>query len=96
MRLDPSYQRTSLSELEPESIALGVINEPEEEEDMSIDLRVGFKERHRKRLHEAIDMAPPPAKRTCPERVQEESEREIPLVTVPPPDIAGPSSASAA
>lgn len=31
-------------ELEPELIALKDINEPKEEEDMSTDLRVGFKE----------------------------------------------------
>lgn len=35
---------------------------------MSIDLRAGFKERHRKCLHEAIDMVPPPAKRVYLER----------------------------
>lgn len=96
LRLDPSDPRTRPSELEPESIALGVINEPKEEEDMSTDLRVGFKERHRKCFHKAIDMALPSAKRTCSERVQEESEREVPLVTVPQPDVVGPSSTLAA
>lgn len=81
----------SESELKP--IAFKVINEPEEKEDMSTDLRSGFKERHHKRLHKAIDVVPPLAKRACPERVQEEPEREVPLMPVPLPDIAGLSSA---
>lgn len=38
-------------------------------------------------------MFPHLAKRACPERVQEEPEREVPLMPVPPPDITGPSSA---
>lgn len=41
-------------------------------------------------------MAPPPAKRTCPERVQEEPKRDVSPVAVSPPDVAGPSSAPAA
>lgn len=45
----PSIRRHSLSEPELESIALGVVNEPEKEEDMN-DLRVEFKERHHKCL----------------------------------------------
>ena len=69
MRLDPSDSGTHPSEPELESIALRVINEPKEEEDMLNDLRGGFKERHHKRLHEAIDMTPFPAKKTCLERV---------------------------
>ena len=31
------------------------------------DLRVGFKERHRKLLYEAIDMVPPPNQKGLPE-----------------------------
>ncbi|KAJ9687280.1 hypothetical protein PVL29_015957 [Vitis rotundifolia] len=54
---------------EPEPIALGAINEPKLEEGMPTDLRPDFKERHRKRLHEAITVDTPPAKRTCPEGV---------------------------
>ena len=45
-----------------------VVNEPKEEKDIN-DLRTGFLERHRKRLHEAIDIVPPPAKRACPKKV---------------------------
>lgn len=36
------------------------------------DLRIGFIERHHKRLYEVIDIVPPLAKRACPERAQEE------------------------
>lgn len=61
---------------------------------MSNYLRAGFKERHHKRLHEAINMTPTPTKRTCPERVQEESVREVPQVVVPPSDVLRSSSVS--
>lgn len=93
MRLDPSDPETHPSEPEPKSIALGVINELKEEEDMSNNLRVGFKERHRKCLHEAINMAPSPVKKTCPKRVQEEPAREVPPMVVPLSDVARSSSA---
>lgn len=43
-RLDPIYPGIGHSQLEPESIALGVVNEPEEE-NMN-DLRAKFIERH--------------------------------------------------
>ncbi|RVW44261.1 hypothetical protein CK203_099618 [Vitis vinifera] len=36
------------------------------------DLRTGFLERHRKQLHEAIDIVPLPAKRACLEKAQED------------------------
>ncbi|KAL6323260.1 hypothetical protein AAG906_029267 [Vitis piasezkii] len=38
------------------------------ERDMN-DLRVGFLQRHRKRLYDPIDIAPPPAKRVCPKEM---------------------------
>ena len=53
---------THPSEPEPEPIALNVINEMEVEDSMATDLRVGFKERHRKCLHEAIEVAAPQPK----------------------------------
>lgn len=63
-RLDPKYPGTCHSKPKPELIALRVINEPEEAiVDMSTDLRADFKERHCKRLDEAIDVVPPPAKK---------------------------------
>lgn len=61
LRLDPSDPGTRPSKHERESIALGVINDPKEEEDMN-DLRVKFKERHRKLLYQEIDMVPPSQK----------------------------------
>ena len=67
-RLDTINSGTGPSQLEPESIALGVVNEPEEEEEDMNDLRAGFMERHHKRLYEAIDIVPFPAKRPCPKK----------------------------
>lgn len=58
-----------LFEPELEPITLYVINEPEVEDDMTTDLRVDFKERHHKCLHEAIEVVALPAKRACPEGV---------------------------
>lgn len=66
LRLNPSDPGTRPSETELESIVLKIINEPKNE-DMN-DLRVEFKEKHRKRLHEAINMVLPPAKKACPDR----------------------------
>lgn len=95
-RLDLSDPGTFPSKPEPKSIALRVINEPKEEnEDMLNDLRTYFKERHRKCLHEAIDMVPPPAKRACSEGVREEPGREVPSMLVPSLDVVGPSSVPA-
>lgn len=63
-RLDPKDPGTCHSKPEPELIALRAINDPEEAiVDMSTDLRADFKERHRKRLYEAIDVVPSPAKK---------------------------------
>lgn len=59
---------------------------------MSNYLRAGFKERHHKCFHEAIDMTPTPTKKTFLERVQEESVREVPQVAVPLSDVLGSSS----
>lgn len=65
----PDFERSDSgprsSEPESEPIALCVINELEVEDDMATDLRVGFKERHRKRLHVAIEVVAPPTKRVC-------------------------------
>ena len=59
------------------------------------DLRNGFLEKHRKRLNEAIDIVPPPAKRVCPERTEEDSVTEAPPSTMPQPNEAGPITATA-
>lgn len=63
---------------------------------MSTNLRAGFKERRCKRFHEAIDIVPSLAKRTCLKRVQEKLEREIPPMAMPPPNVVGSSSAPVA
>lgn len=87
-RLDPGDPgpRPSNPNLEP--LALVVIDKPGVEKvDMSPDLRVSFEERHRKRLYETIDIVPPSAKRACPERAREETERKVPLVPLPPLDV---------
>lgn len=82
-RLDPSDLGTCPSEPELDSIAFRVIHElEEEEEDKSNDLRVSFKERHYKRLYEAIGMVPPPTKKACPEKAREEPGREVPSMPV--------------
>lgn len=82
-RLDPSEWGTCPSEPELEPIDFRVIHESEEEEeDKSNDLRVGFKERHYKRLYEAIDMVSPPTKKACPEKAREEPGREVPSTPV--------------
>lgn len=60
--LEPSDSGARSFEPKSELIALIVINESEAEKNTSIDLRASFKERYHKRLHEAIDVIPPPAK----------------------------------
>ena len=63
---------------------------------MTIDLRPDFKERHCKCLHEAITVDTPPAKRTCPEGVQEEPMRDASPAPVPPSDAVRSSHVSPA
>lgn len=97
LRLDPNDLGAYHSEPESESIALGVINKPkEEEEDMSNDFRFDFKKRHRKRLYEVIDMVLPPTKRACLEGAREKPGREVPQMLVPSPDATEPNSVLAA
>lgn len=57
---------------------------------MSTDLRVGFKEGHRKHLYESIEVVTPPPKRSCLEKVREEPMRND--STMPPSDVARSSS----
>ena len=59
------------------------------------DLRTGFLQRHRKRLHDPIDLAPPPVKRVCPKRSGEGPATEVPSSTMHHPDEAAPSAATA-
>lgn len=92
------FERSDLSprHFEPEPIALYVINEPKVEEGMATDLRANFKERHCKRLHEAIEVVACLTKRTCSEGVQGEPMKNVFPMPMPPPDAAGSSSVSAA
>ena len=92
--LDTINQGTGPSQPRSEFIGLRVVNEPEEEEDMN-DLRTKFLERHRKRLHEAIDIVPPQAKRACPSTVPHSDEAGPSAAVVTQPDVAGPSAAIA-
>lgn len=62
----PDFERSDSGprHSEPKPIALSVINDQEVEKGMTNDLRANFKERHRKRLHEAIEVDASLAKRT--------------------------------
>ena len=82
------------SQPQPDFVSLRVVHEPEEERDMN-DLRAGFLERHSKRLYDPIDIVPPPIKKVCPERAEEDLVAEVPPSTMSHPDEAGPSSAAA-
>ena len=84
----PDFERSDSGprHSEPEPIALSVINELEVDEGMMTDLRAGFKERHRKRLHEAIKVNASLTKRTCPEG---EPMKDASLMLGPPPNVVG-------
>ncbi|RVW35590.1 hypothetical protein CK203_112559 [Vitis vinifera] len=75
-------------------VGLRVVHEPEEVNDMN-DLRTGFLQRHRKRLYDPIDLAPPPARKDCPERDDEDLTIEVPLSAMAHSDEAGSSAAAA-
>lgn len=94
----PDFEQSdsSIRYFESEPIELGAINELEVEECMATDLRVGFKERHRKCLHKAIVVDTLPTKRTYLEGVQEEPMRYVSPAPVLPPDAAKSSSMAAA
>lgn len=87
----PDFERSDLGprHSEPEPIVLSVINESEVEEGMEINLRVDFKERHHKRLHEAIEVDASPAKRTC---LEGEPMKDAFPMLVPLPNAAGSSN----
>ena len=62
--------------------------EEEEEEEMTQNLRVGFKEWQRKRLFEALQVAHLPAKRTHLKVSHEELVPDAPMAQMPPSNIA--------
>ena len=55
---------------------------------MALNLRVGFKERHRKRLFEALLYAPLPDKKIYPEAFREEPISDAPTTQVAPSNAA--------
>ena len=75
-------------------VGLRVVHELEKERDMN-NLRAGFLQKHRKRLYDPIDIAPPPAKRVCPERSEEDPTAEVLSSTMSHSDEAGPSATTA-
>lgn len=68
-----------------------IICEAEGEEDMALNLRVGFKKKQRKRLYESIAIAPLPAKKSCTEILHPMPVSTIPLAPKPSADAVGPS-----
>lgn len=71
-----------------------IICEAEGEEDMVVNLRVGFKKKQRKRLYESIAIASPPAKKSCTEILHSMLVSTIPLAPKPSVDAVGPSRVS--
>lgn len=55
------------SEVEVELMVPPIICKEEEEEDMTTNLRVEYKERQHKRLSKSITIVPPPTKKPCME-----------------------------
>lgn len=94
LQLDTFHPGTSPSQPQLDFVGLRIVNEPEEEKDMN-DLRVGFLERHRKRLYDPHDIVPSPAKRVYPKRVEEDPTMEVFPSTMSHPDKVGPSTVAA-
>lgn len=80
--------RDSLDQ-EPEPVVSYINLKPEggEEKKISPRLKVGFKERHRKCLSEALPTAPLLAKRSRSEAFCEELASDAPIMQVPPSDV---------
>lgn len=64
--------------------------EEKEETQMTPKLRVGFKEKQRKHLSEALSVIPRPAKKSCLEDPHEEPVSGIPMVHVSHSDTVRP------
>lgn len=75
-------------ETEVEPVVPRIICEVEEEEEMAVNIRGSFKERHRKRLSESIAIASPPTKRSCMEVPRATPVQDIPPVPKPPTNVA--------
>ena len=59
-----------------------ILKPEEEEEEMALNLRTGFKERHHKRLSEALPVVPLSAKKICPEVFREKPVPDSPTTQV--------------
>lgn len=63
-------------------VSLIVYEEEREEGDMVSNLRVGFRERQRKRMSESIVFSPSPSKRPCPDAAYSElASAPVPMIT---------------
>ena len=56
------------------------LEEEEDAKEMTPNLRVGFKERQRKSLSEALPATPPPTKKSRLEATRKESVPDVPMV----------------
>lgn len=68
-----------------------VLSEAEEDEDMAVNIRVGFKERQHKCLSEFITLASPPANKSCVEVLSAAPVPDISFAPKPSTDDAGPN-----
>lgn len=66
-----------------------IVYEEEENEDIAINLRVGFKDRQRKRLSESITVNPAPFKKPCSEPICMDPISALTLMPVPLTTIGG-------
>lgn len=74
-------------DIEFELVVPRIIHELEGEEDMTANLKTGFKERQRKRLSESIVVFTPPAKKSCSETPLETPVPDTPPVPRPLADV---------
>lgn len=92
---DLSFTGTK-QEMEVEPMVPRIICKAKKEEEMTTDVRVGFKERQRKRLFESITFTPPPTKKSCPKVPRLTPISDIPSVLNPSTDVEGPNCVSTA
>lgn len=83
-------------EMEVKPMGPHTICEAKKEEEMTTDVRVGFKERQSKHLSESITFDHLPTKKSCPKVPRLTLISNIPSVPNPSTDVEGPNWASAA
>ena len=87
----PSIGNSLDQKLEPTMPFINLeLEEEETAKNMAFRLKVGFKERHRKRFNEALPVVPPPAKKSYPEAPHEEPIPNTLVVQVPPIEAIRP------